>query len=133
VFEGEPDLCGIGEQELRTTGAVSAQKGHSKSLNSTKLTGAVAGRAWGASDVDLLRGPAATSSGARVVGRDAGEECLDDGAERCVALRADQAAAVDEERRRGRDAEAAASPGRARRWGGSGYRVRARTRLSRAE
>jgi hypothetical protein len=40
------------------------------------------------------------------VGRDAGEECLDDGAERCVALRADQAAAVDEERRRGRDAEA---------------------------
>ena len=39
------------------------------------------------------------------VGRDAGEERLDDGAERRVALRADQAAAVDEERRRGGDAE----------------------------
>jgi hypothetical protein len=40
------------------------------------------------------------------VGRDAGKERLDHRAERCVALRTDQAAAVDEERRRGGDAEA---------------------------
>jgi len=64
VFEGEPDLCGIASKSWRTTGAVSAQKGHSKSLNSTKLTGRSPGPRVGARVMSICcAGPAATSSG----------------------------------------------------------------------
>ncbi len=60
----------------------------------------------GACEVDLLRRAGGDEFGLHaLVGRDAGEERFNDRAERRVALRPNQAAAVDEERRRGGDAE----------------------------